>query len=244
MTAADQVPLCAQTKQAGGAIVLITGHPPYGEEAIAALASHLPCVHLFSPNHPVPAIDHVTINDVAIGHLAFKTLQEAGCQSYAVITTSEVLHQALLVRGRAFLVRAFEQKEQALCFAKPMDAGDPSRVWPQPLTVFEDFSEIIDKIANLPRPVGIFLTLEVHAAQLHALLKEANLLKNSAVQLIIAGTTPQYVQTLDPAPILIDLRFPELINAAIHQLMHRSQQTGAQHLTLQLPPSIKSIQPS
>ncbi|MFT5623109.1 MAG: DNA-binding LacI/PurR family transcriptional regulator, partial [Bacteroidia bacterium] len=209
MTSIDQVPLCIRSRQIDGAIIYAAaGHNStikLRREMIAKLATLLPVVHLFSPGHPVASLDHVTTNDVAVGSLAYRTLRSIGCEHLVVIDTSEALHEALNIRGRALLDRAATENCPAETFSRRKTSLDPTRCWPAPLTLFDDFSEITDGLKKItsPHPIGIFLTVEGRAPELHQALKQAGLFDNESVRLLVAGVTPELVSNLSPGPLLI-----------------------------------------
>jgi DNA-binding LacI/PurR family transcriptional regulator len=238
MTSPDQIPLCVETRQVDGAILMISGRPPQRRECIAKLASLLPVVHLFSPGHPISTVDHFSVNDVAIGDLAFRTLRDAGCQSIAMVNANTNFLEALHVRGRALTDRANEAHMPIHVFASKENSADPTAFWPQPLTVFEDFQTIAATVKQMPAPVGIFLTLESAAPALHAVLKAEGLLESGHARLLIAGDTAHYVKNLDPAPILISLSFPEIINVAVERLLHRAENMPNQALTFLIAPHL------
>jgi DNA-binding LacI/PurR family transcriptional regulator len=188
----------------------------------------------------VPTIDHVTVNDVAIGSVAYRTLQAAGCRSYALVNYTRTIHEALHVRGRAFLDRAQHEGFPTLCFAAQTEEGSADRIWPQPLCVFRSFDEIPAalKAGDMPGPTGIFLTLENAARELHGALKAAGLLDSPATPLIIAGTTPHYVSELAPPPLLIDIRVPQMISVAIERLIQRALGNTDEATSILLPPHL------
>lgn len=244
MTGADNIPYPIQTQQVDGAIVMVgSGRPPYLRQAILNLSKEIPCVHLFSPGHPIISVDHATVNDVAIGAMAFQTLKAKGCRSLIVVKGRYAqLHEALVVRGRAFLDRAQHEGFVSHIFTLPMDRGDPQRIWPQPLTVADDFQSLARSIValddSLPKPVGVFLVSDLFAREAHTAMKNAGLFENSDYKVIIAGTTPAHVNQLSPQPILIDLCFPQLVEIAIERLVHHALNFPVERLSLMLPPRL------
>jgi DNA-binding LacI/PurR family transcriptional regulator len=242
MTSADEIPYCVQTHQIDAAIVMIAGRPLYHREAITNLARQIPCIHLFAPGHPVPTVDHATVNDVAIGALAFKTLKEQGCRSFSLVNASDFMHEALFVRGRAFLDRIQYEDFPAITFASPMKQGSPERVWPGPLKIYKHPSEIAAGLKQITEqakgPIGLFSTLEQNARELHAALEKEALLSSGKVKLVIAGTTHFFVRGLNPAPILIDLNFPKLINIVLERLIHRTLHHPTVPFSLMILPSL------
>ena len=238
MSSPDQIPLCVETRQIDGAILMVSGRHALRRECITKLASLLPSVHLFTPGHPLSTVDHITVNDVAVGDMAFRNLQDANCKSFAMVNANTEFLEALHVRGRAFTDRANEAHMPVHFFAAKENAAEPSAYWPQPLTVFEDFQTVAKTIRQLPAPVGVFLTLESAAPALHEALKAEGLLNDAHCKLLIAGTTPHYVKNLEPPPTLISLSFHQIINVAVDRLLHRAQNMPAQALTFLVPPHL------
>ena len=170
--------------------------------------------------------------------MAFRSLQEAGCKSMAMVNANTEFLEALHVRGRAFTDRANEAHMPVHFFAKKENAAEPTSYWPQPLTIFDDFKTVATTIRQMPSPVGVFLTLESAAPSLHEALKAEGVLDDAHCKLLIAGTTPYFVKNLEPKPTLISLSFPEIINVAVDRLLHRAQNMPAQVLTFLLPPHL------
>jgi len=240
MSSPDQIPLCVETRQVDGAILMVSGRPTQRRACIAKLASLLPSVHLFTPGHPLSTVDHVTVNDVAVGDMAFRALRDAGCKSMAMVNAHTEFLEALHVRGRAFTDRANEANMPVHFFAKKEKTAEPASYWPQPLSIFEDFKSVATTIRQMPAPVGVFLTLESAAPALHEALKAEGILDDAHCKLLIAGTTPHFVKNLEPKPTLISLSFPEIINVAVDRLIHRAQNMPAEVLTFLVPPHITS----
>lgn len=238
MTSPEQIPLCVETRQVDGAILMVSGRPANRRECISKLASLLPAVHLFAPGHPISSVDHVTVNDVAIGDIAFRSVKAAGCRSVALVNSSQEFLEALFVRGRAFTDRAALEGLPTRIFAVGNAAVDPAGFWPQPLSILENFSQVAETIGKMPEPVGVFLNLETDAPELHSALLQAGLLESQRAHLVIAGTTPHFVKDLTPPPTLIDLSFPEMINVAVDRLIHRANNLPPQPLTFLVPPRL------
>lgn len=239
MNSPDKIPFCVQTRQVDGVLVMLSGRPSDARESIIDLSAAIPAVQLFTPGHSVASMDHVTINDVAVGALAFRTLKQAGCRSLAVVDASSTFHEALLDRGRAFKDRAALNALPAHYFSRRRSDFKIEECLPQPLTIFKDFAEVAEGIRrNLPLPAGVFLTLEMHAPQLHEALAAAGLFKNGDVKMIISGTTARYVEHLDPPPFLIDLSFEEIIDIAVERLIDRILQPNARALSFLVAPRL------
>lgn len=238
MTEINQIPLCVQARQVDGVLVMkasgaLAGYPDF----ISVLSDLIPVVQLFTPGHAVPKVDHVTVNDVAIGSLAFEELVSAGCRSLAVVDGGRDFHEALMVRGRAFKDRAALQGISAQYFVRRRADIDISHCLPQPLEFFEDFAEVAAEVnRKLSAPVGVFLTLEMSAPKLHGALAAGGFFARKGNRLIVAGTTSRYVGGLVPEPLLIDISFREVVNVAVEQLIDRILSLSSRPLTFLAAP--------
>ncbi|MBJ7259248.1 MAG: LacI family DNA-binding transcriptional regulator [Chthoniobacterales bacterium] len=241
MTTPEQMPLCVQTRRVDGVLLMVAGRPPKMRECIRKLADMVPVVHFFAPGHPVAGVDHVSVNDVALGALAYHTLKDAGCQSYVLVTRWEEFLEALLVRGRAFIDRAGLDGAPVKVFASPMAGAKPERFWPCDLVQIAVRGEIADlPVDNLPGPVGVFVTHEASARAVHHALEKRGLLTSGAAQLVVAGSTPHYVSGLHPAPRLLSLDIPGIISLAVDRLIQRAVNLPRGAMTFLTSPQLLS----
>jgi len=239
MDSPDKLPLCVQTRQVDGVLIMLAGRPRHSRECIANLAAVIPAVQLFTPGHSVASVDHVTVNDVAVGALAFRSLQLAGCRSLAIVDASPSLHEALLDRGRAFKDRAALDHLPTYYFSCSRSDCNIEECLPQPLTIFKDFAEVAKGIKrNLLFPAGVFLTLDMYALELHQALAAEGLFDKKQVKMVVSGTTTRYVESLDPRPILIDLSFEEIIDIAVERLIRRILQHPGRALSFLVAPRL------
>lgn len=240
MDGPDHIPLCVQSRQVAGALLMTTGPTWDSRDSIAALAARLPAVHVFAPGHVAPEVDHVTVNDVAIGALAFRAAQSLGCRSFALVDANPTLHEALLVRGRAFIDQAVQAGLPVRCFALRRSDSEIERCLPGRVTLFDDLSELPAALAQgaPPAPTGVFLTLEKSAAELHRALDEAGHLAKGRTRLVVAGTTPACVDGLEPRPLLVDLAFEEMVDIALDRLLGRIRRVPMQPLTFLATPKL------
>jgi len=244
MMDASSIPYSISNRQVDAAIVMVTERSAYQREALANLSRELPCVQLFSPGHPVDSLDHATVNDVAIGALALRALKGAGCERFALLIHENSMHEALHVRGRAFLDRIQHENLPALTYACQMERGDPARIWPGELCVWSDLDEIVSSIQTKLRPtkiqpLGIFCAIDTEAHKIHQALEQKGLLSDGSVQLIIAGTTEYHVGDLKPRPLLINLNFPELIETTLERLIYRAEHKPNNFHTFLIQPSLQ-----
>ena len=241
MDSPDQIPLCVQTRQVDGVLIMVSGRPANLRACIQKLAGLIPSVHFFAPGHPVAGVDHVSVNDVAIGALAYHTLKEAGCKSFASVTLRDQFHEALMVRGRAFTDRAAFDGFPSHHFVSPFGMIDPERFWPSPLTLCLDPDSMAAGICGqLPTPVGVFVTLETFARPIHHALERLGFLTDGTARMIVAGSTPAYISGLEPPPRLISLDLPEIISIAIERLIYRAVHSPSGALTFLIPPRLSS----
>ena len=95
-------------------------------------------------------------------------------------------------------------------------------------------------IDGMPGPVGVFVTHEGSARAVHQALEKRGLLSSGAARLVVAGSTPHYVNGLDPAPQLLSLDIPGIISLAIDRLIHRAIHLPSGALTFLTSPRLVS----
>ena len=244
MISPDQVPLSVLSRQIDGAILMEFGPSENLRACISRMASLVPSVHLFAPGHPVEKIDHVTVNDVAIGSLAFEHLEKVGCRSFWVVHHRDYFHEALIVRGRAMLDRAGRAGCVTRTWARSMSQQTARRFWPDPLTDFSDLQEVAEAGRTAEGPVGIFMTLEQGATELAGHLEKNHLLTERKVKMVIAGNHPSLISGLPKMVQVIDLNFPELIHTALDRLLYRAKHLPTHTLTFLVPPHLSSQSPT
>jgi DNA-binding LacI/PurR family transcriptional regulator len=240
MISPEQVPLSVLSRQIDGAILMEFGPTQNLRACISRMAGLVPSVHLFAPGHPVEKIDHVTVNDVAIGSLAFELLAEAKCRCFWVVHHRDYFHEALIVRGRAMLDRAGRAGCEARTWARPVVQGSAHQFWPEPVTEFSDLSEVAEACRTAEGPVGIFMTLEQGATELAAHLEKDHLLTEDKVKMVIAGNHPSLISGLPEKVQVIDLDFSELIHTALDRLLYRAKHLPSHTLTFLVPPRLSS----
>ena len=239
MSSPEQLPLCVQARRVDGVLLMVAGRPPKMRECIRKLADMLPVVHFFAPGHPVAGVDHVSVNDVALGALAYHTLKDAGCKSFVLVTRWEEFLEALLVRGRAFMDRAAVYGAPVEVFASPMAGVKPAQLWPAGVARIATSGEISDlAVDGIPGPVGVFVTHEGSARAVHQALEKRELLSTGAARLIVAGSTAHYVSGLEPATQLLSLDVPGIISLAIDRLIHRAIHLPSGALTFLTSPKL------
>jgi len=120
-----------------------------------------------------------------------------------------------------------------------MAGVDPVRMWSsQPIKLggVKDLSAL--KLDGLPRPVGVFVTLETFLRPVHRQLERHKLLSTGEAKIIVAGSTPYYVADLQPAPQRISLDVPGIIGIAVDRLIHKAVQLPAGALTFLTSPRL------
>jgi hypothetical protein len=101
-----------------------------------------------------------------------------------------------------------------------------------------DFSGLPEVIDSLPKPVGLFLTLEIGTPDLYAALAAKGGAEQIGARVIVAGTTPFYLRQATPPPLAIDLVFDELAEAAVERLIERVLAPPAVTRTFLLAPRL------
>lgn len=239
MSSPAEIPLCVRKKQVDG--VLLFAHPDFKDirdEYSRRIAQLIPAVQLLGPAHSVPEIDHISVNDITVGDLAFQTLLGEGCQSMVVVQKRTVFHEALFVRGRAFLDRCRDEGIPARVLAAPVEERDPAGYWPQPATILSSLDDLPNCVADLPAPTGIFLTIQNQTREVNSTLSKAGLLRDNRCRLLVAGNTPAYVGHITPKPLTIEIPFHKILAIAVDRLIYCVCHRPPEGLTFLVPPHL------
>ncbi len=236
------VPFCVESGQVDGVILMILSSVSDRREVVARISAKLPCVHVLGPSHPFSGVDHVTVNDVAIGALAFRELESRGCRSYVVVDAMQDYHEAILVRSRAFLDRCLIAGRPSVTISAHKSSIDGAALWHGAVVMVEDAQQMAAAVleSSLEGPVGVFFAQDHECGPYYQALSQAGVLDAPGQQglAIVAGVTPAHVEALEPAPLLIDICLPRVFEAALDRLLLRATHPGGLSATMQIPPQL------
>ncbi|MDQ8192963.1 LacI family DNA-binding transcriptional regulator [Coraliomargarita sp. SDUM461004] len=236
-----ELPHCVGSGQVEGVILM-----PFGlavgaqRDALRLLSARIPCVHVFGPSHPFPLMDHVTVNDVAVGALAYKELVERGCDSFVLVDGSNCFHEAQVVRGRAFLDRCLLAKHPSAVISASHTEFAKEGLWPGNVHVMDSHEAAVRVCAKLKSKgaVGYFFSLDKDAGAFYRALSEAGLFDDGRGEMVVAGVTPAYVDSLQPRPILVDTCLGEVLEGALSRLVVRIGQMNERSVTTLIAPRV------
>ena len=227
-------PTLQRAKVDGALVMMFPGLTPE-DDTIRRISEQFPVVQVFAPGHPLTNIEHVTVNDVAIGTHAHLLFTAAGCQSVALVNVWPSFKESLLIRSRACLDRSVLAGRPVRVFVQDQNQAG---LWPAGTVVYDAFKEIVEGLKKLPKPIGIFLPIDARAREFSEALRVGGLDDPASVRLVISGVTPRLVEGIQPVPTLIDPNFDEVANSAIDRLLGHAGETGARPQTLMVQPRV------
>jgi LacI family transcriptional regulator len=232
----EQVSALIARKEIDGAIVFRSSR--LGRRGFDALLSHqVPLVWLFGAiERPVP-IDHVTTDNIAVGHLAQEYLGSCDCEELAFVT--DVPEWPLMrMRGQSFANAARDCGRRSTSYVIGSTPAVVESYGPRVVSA-ATLEELVERIATSnPRPTGIFTARDRLTLQLFPLLQRRGLMPGRDVAVVSCDNQESLLSLLTPRPASVDLRPEELGRLALARLMHRLDHPDDAPLQILVSPRI------
>lgn len=201
--------------------LLLMGEPPVADAE--SMYRQLPVVWLMANRTRPHWGDHVLPDSEAIGQMAARYLLARGHRELAFVNVG---HAAWFfdARAEAFEIAARETAAKTEVLAVP-DAYHRSLAG----AAQHDGARraVLDKyLALSPRPTGLFVADDCQALWMHSLLLHAGLKPGKDVELISCNNETVYLQTLQPRPATMDIRFELIGQSGVEQLLRRIASPG------------------
>jgi DNA-binding LacI/PurR family transcriptional regulator len=238
----DATTLCASIKQGrlDGAMVL-TSAAVTGEN-LTKLARCLPIVHLLAQDHSSLGVDHVTVDNQAVGELAYQYLANQGVASLAFLQLSAKLHPALLARARAFIDVAAKHGRKVRGFALASETYDPCDHLPAScFSSMDQASLLCDMPSEMPRPIGLFVGNDEQLVDTYDLLRAQGLEPGRDVIVISVDNIKSITERLNPAPVSIHIGVKVIAERAIERLLKRIESPDAAPQVSLAAPSLPGL---
>jgi DNA-binding LacI/PurR family transcriptional regulator len=222
-------------REVDGVIAFMLGAAPV--ESLAALSEHVPVVWAMGAHVGPLQVDHVTSDNLSVGHIAFAYLRQQGCADIAFVGPNP---EWRFVRQRAqgMATAALEAQQRIHYFLRtenPLLAESYGRH----VTMRPDMEQLADAIVQAsPRPTGIFVETDRDAAVIYPLLIQRNFLPGRDVKIISCDNEHSRLSALFPRPASIDLDTDELGRRAVEQLLKRMSNRQAPPVSIQVVPRL------
>jgi DNA-binding LacI/PurR family transcriptional regulator len=232
----EQVSALIQRREIDGAIVFRSSR--LGRRGFDALLGHpVPLVWLFGAiERPVP-IDHVTTDNIAVGHVAQEYLGSCGCSEVAFVT--DVPEWPLMrIRGQSFANAARDSGRRSTSFVVGSDPTTVESYGPRVQSA-GTLEELVEKLAtSSPRPTGIFSARDRLTLQLYPLLQRRGLIPGKDVTVVSCDNQESLLSMLSPRPASVDLRPEAMGRLALSRLMHRMEHPEDVPIQIQVLPDL------
>jgi LacI family transcriptional regulator len=232
----EQVSALIARKEIDGAIVFRSSR--LGRRGFDALLSHqVPLVWLFGAIERPTPIDHVTTDNIAVGHLAQEYLASSGCEELAFVTDAPEW-TLMRLRGQSFANAA---RDGGLRSTSYVIGGSPAVVesYGPRVQSAATLDELVERIAtSKPRPTGIFTARDRLTLQLYPLLQRRGLVPGRDVTVVSCDNQESLLSVLSPRPASVELRPEELGRLALARLMYRLEHPDDPPLQILVSPGL------
>jgi len=209
-------------REIDGAIVFVTGYfpPEKCREALDIISQKIPVVWAMGEEYGNYDVDHVTCDNVHIGHLAFEYLRRKSCDEMAVVS----LHPEwffMRLRAQSFLNDAYDARRPATAYV----IGDDSMMlesYGSRVIGSKTPEELVAKLLAAPqRPQGLFVLNDQATVTIVPLLMRHGLRIEKDITIVSCDNEESRLAALHPRPATIDIRSEEVGYRAMVRLASR-----------------------
>lgn len=221
MMNANEVSSVLRRQSVEGAIVFV------GENAttrdLVALRSVLPIVRVMGAADGPSVVDHVCVNNHAVGNLAAGYLRKHGVKNPAFITTHPdwpLMRQ----RGRGFLDTCADAETPATAYVVS-DKPHLIESYGTRVVATENFDTLVARLAEGGHD-GVFVGNDSTTHDLYQTLARQQRPITEAMRVISCDNEAIRISTLTPKPVSVDLMLTEIARRAVGQLQYRIEHPG------------------
>jgi DNA-binding LacI/PurR family transcriptional regulator len=209
-------------REIDGAIVFVTGSfsSERCNEALDIVSQKIPLVWAMGEEYGNYDVDHVTCDNVHIGHLAYNFLRNKRCQEVALIALNPSW-TFMRLRAQAFLNAAYDGNQRATAYVVSQDEmildSYGKRVVPA-----KNPEELVAKILGGPRrPDGIFILNDFATSTVVPILNRQGIRTDRDITIVSCDNEESRLAALQPRPTTIDIRSEEVGYRAMVRLASR-----------------------
>lgn len=231
----DEVSPALKRKDVVGAIAFVSG--ALHEKALTKLAQTIPTVRVLGGQFAPPEIDHVTVNNNAIGYLAAQHLLEQGCRKLAFLTVAPSWY-FLRLRAHGFAVGAAEMTSgthpehsgpRTIIEIDPADGGTGAD--------FNKVPKLID-ILLASGCDGVFVPRDEETVAVYRELNRRGIVVGKDIKVVSCDNDAVRLSILDPRPPSIDLGVREIAHNAYRRLSWRIRHPHAPAVRILVTPRL------
>ena len=209
-------------REIDGAIVFVTGALPSEKchEVLDSVSQKIPVVWAMGEEYGNYDVDHVTCDNVHIGHLAFEYLRRKNCQDLAVIALNPSWF-FMRLRAQSFINAAYDAKMPVTAYVVSEDSFILDS-YGKHVVAAATAEEIGAKLAAATRrPTGIFILNDQNTVTMMPILSRHGFHPEQDVTIISCDNEQSRLAGLQPRPATIDIRSEEVGYRAMVRLASR-----------------------
>jgi DNA-binding LacI/PurR family transcriptional regulator len=224
-------------RQIDGAVVFLSSNVPIAmyEATFKAMLKYAPVVWAMGIGTTLGGIDHVSPDNLGIGHLAYSYLKGLGCERPAFLTLNPSW-PLMRLRGQSFLNSAFDDGYTPATYVTP---DDPRFVAPYAgrIVTAPTLRDLIRQFAEeKSRPDGLFVGNDLTTSQVYPLLAEYGIKVGTDLKLVSCDAEEARLSGMHPRPASIDIGGEEIGYRCVNRLLNRIERPSGPPLIIQVAP--------
>jgi DNA-binding LacI/PurR family transcriptional regulator len=224
-------------RQIDGAVVFLSSNVPIAmyEATFKAMQKYAPIVWAMGIGTALGGIDHVSPDNLGIGHLAYSYLKGQGCQRPAFLTGNP--NWALMrLRGQSFLNSVFDDGHTPATYATADDAKFLAPYAGRIVTA-PGLGDLIRLFAEeKSRPDGLFIGNDATTSQVYPLLAAHGIRVGTDLKLVSCDAEEARLSGMHPRPASIDIGGEEIGYRCVNRLLNRIERPSGPPLIIQVAP--------
>jgi LacI family repressor for deo operon, udp, cdd, tsx, nupC, and nupG len=209
-------------REIDGAIVFVTGSfpPDLCNQALDILSKKIPIVWAMGEEYGNYDVDHVTCDNVHIGHLAYNYLRSKRCQEIALVALNPSWF-FMRLRAQSFLNAAYDGGQPPTAFVV---SEDPMLLdsYGKRVVAAKNAEDVVSQIlAAERRPDGIFIMNDQSTAAIVPLLNRHGIRTERDMMIVSCDNEESRLAALPSRPATIDIRSEEVGYRAMVRLASR-----------------------
>jgi LacI family transcriptional regulator len=223
-------------REIDGAIVFWSAR--LGRNSVDTLRAYgIPLVWMMGAVERAMEIDHVTTDNLAVGHLAHEYLSSLGCRDVAFITEFPEW-SFMRMRGQTFANAARDSGHRINHYIVTTDARISSHYGPN-VYAAPTLEALIDRLAaGSNRPRGIFSSTDRLTLKLYPMLQSRGIVPGRDVHVVSCDNQESLLSLISPRPASVDLRPEEIGRLALERLVYRLEHPAETTLLIEVPPRL------
>jgi DNA-binding LacI/PurR family transcriptional regulator len=222
-------------REVDGAVVFFQSGRPVHE--LVELCQHLPLVWAMGGEGGPAQVDHVSADNMGIGHVAYEYLTSHGCKNLAYIT-DEPDWLIMRLRAQSFANSARDAGQAVTSFLVG-ENGLTHEPYGRKTHSAKNLEGAVDLLINTkPRPTGLFIPTDLLATRVYPLLIQRGIKPEHDIRIISCDNEDERLTMLNPRPASIDIRGEEVGRWAVRQLVQRLQRPEDPATRIQVAPRL------